>query len=298
MQVYPQSLPGRFAPVVTILIFGTLTSIAHAQVQKSGNDVYFLGGTNLIDATNAVAGSAYVGKDINGHFSDNQNHPYNPTVNLINGGSVAGNFISYNSSIVNMSGGTNNGLDVHNLSTVNMSGGTDNADLNGYDFSTINLSGGNVAGSLIAWGNDTINITGGHVSSGFSALNGSVTNWRGGTVDLGLTANNTSVINIYGSGLTAMLASDNGVSTYTLSGMLADMTTLSNEQIQVGDKTLSNPNQNAAINIYNAGSGIVTTLHPNGQISTAPVPEMSSVLTMLLGLSLPAAGFLAHKRRQ
>ncbi len=86
----------------------------------------------------------------------------NPTVNLVTGGSVDGDFEANDTSTINVSGGTvYNTLYALGGSTVNVSGGTIHQYLFAFNGSLVNVSGGSFGRYLYANNVSTVNITGG-----------------------------------------------------------------------------------------------------------------------------------------
>jgi len=97
---------------------------------------------------------------------------------------------AYNSSAVNISGGSLDYLYAYNSSAVNISGGSVH-DLYAYDSSTADVSGVSVY-SLYAYGSSTVSVTGGSVST-LRAYNTSAVEVSGGTVGYLYVYNNGTV---------------------------------------------------------------------------------------------------------
>ena len=133
--MYTLSFVRLACAALSIVALGALGRCASAQ------NAYYTTGTSTIDAAHSVNGNAFAGYDGNSG-TDSQGHPYNPTVNLVSGGSVGGYLYAYNSSTVNVSGGSvGNDLVAFSSSTVSVSGGSSNG-LFAYDNSTVSVSGG------------------------------------------------------------------------------------------------------------------------------------------------------------
>ena len=178
----------RLAALSTFTLLG-VAPIAHAQTTYFPNDYTI---------SDAVPGAAVVGF-ANQNDLHNRTNPTSPTVSLINGGSVL-YLLAYNSS------------------TVNVSGGSVGGDLYAFDSSTVNVSGGSINGALDASNSSTVNLSGG--SGGRS-----------------LFAQDSSVLNIFGHNLVAPLMDPNYIlfgtsySRYYLSGTLLDGTVLTNKAL-------------------------------------------------------------------
>ncbi len=161
--------------------------------------------------------------------------PSSPTVSLVPGGSVNGSFEVYNSSTVNISGGSVGGLDTHNSSTVNISGGSvGGLDTEGSE--TINISGG-VVRLLYTLQSSTVNLSGGSILGSVDATDLNTINISGGSIGGSLFAFRSSVFNFYGSGLTAPLVDPNygSFSRYSLSGTLLDGTVLTDKNLFISN---------------------------------------------------------------
>src|SRR5581483_5316819 len=93
--------PSRLALAALLACaLGGLTVSARAQ------DAFYTVGTYTIDAAHSVGNNAHVGLDSSFSPTDAMNNPYNPTVNLVTGGSVGGYLEAVNSSTVTISGGS------------------------------------------------------------------------------------------------------------------------------------------------------------------------------------------------
>ena len=111
----------------------TLSLGSHC-VTASAQNAYFTTGTYTIDYP--IIDNGFIGEDSSGD-------PYNPTVNLVKGGSVGLAVESYNSSQVNVSGGTiGSFLQAFDSSQVNISAGSVGSIVNGEDSTNIQISGG------------------------------------------------------------------------------------------------------------------------------------------------------------
>ena len=89
-----------------------------------------------------VNGSAYVGYANQTDRSQGAN-PTSPIVSLVSGGSIPGGLTAYNSSTVNVSGGSVSDLIAYNSSTVNVSSGSV-SNLYAEDSSTVNMYSGSI----------------------------------------------------------------------------------------------------------------------------------------------------------
>ena len=90
--------------------------------------------------------SNYVGyANISDITATPRKNPTSPTINFVTGGSIGGFLDAYNSSTVNVSGG---------------SIGSIGSDLHAYDSSTVNVSGGSISGDLWVNGAAVLNIFG------------------------------------------------------------------------------------------------------------------------------------------
>jgi hypothetical protein len=131
---------------------------------------------------------------------------YNNSTLIFSGGSgyVLTYTDAYNTSTVDITGGGDAGpghtIRAYDSSTVNLSGGSADS-LRAYDSSTMNLSGGSVD-HLYVNESSTVNLSGGSVD--YLYVNESSTvNLSGGSVD-GLNASESSIITIYGYDIRAL----------------------------------------------------------------------------------------------
>ncbi len=117
--MYARSSVRRASAALSILALCSLSHAASAQTAA-----FYTIGTYTVDAAHSVTVNAFSGYD-GSSFTDNQGHPYNPTVNLVSGGSIGSYLDAYNSSTVNISGGSiGSYLLAVDTSTVTISGGT------------------------------------------------------------------------------------------------------------------------------------------------------------------------------
>ena len=173
---------------------------------------------------------------------DSNLNPFNPTVGIVTGGDISGALILVNNSVVNMSGGS-------------------------------------VGSSVQTNVTSTFNLTGGTILGGIGLSDNSIANISGGSIPDGMTVYQSSTLNFFGTGLNATLIDPNdvnGFSDYTLSGTLADGTSLS-----------------ALPFFIQNGNGASFTLNTVG---SSAVPEPGSV-ALLVGMTTVGAGVLRRRRK-
>lgn len=185
-------------------------------------------------------GQSYTANDAmyqNGFIYVGQNSALNlpsntvATLNVVDGANVF-DVRGYNSSTINMSGGSVTYAEGFNNSTINISGGNmeaaygfNNSTVNisggsvyaaiGNNTSTVNISGGNIElAQCLGPGPGTMNISGGSVANVDGTFN-SIVNISGGIVDAA-NATDTSTINISGGSVTNAYGFNN--STLNISG--------------------------------------------------------------------------------
>ncbi len=165
--------------------------------------------------------------------------PSSPTVNVVSGGSIKTELDVFNSSTVNISGGSVGKIGGFNLnaldsSTINVSGGVV-INVEAVDNSTVTFSGGMVNAlsalvnaklfvtggtilyDLTAIGHSVTNISGGSFGSGSAVLADSIVNFSGGSFGGGISASDNSTTNVSGGSFGSRLfANDN--STIKVSG--------------------------------------------------------------------------------
>jgi hypothetical protein len=135
--------------------------------------------------------------------------PNHTTVNM-SGGQVFGGIYSYNSSILNLSGGQVNTMLTYDTSILNMTGGR-LSQLNLYENSRAYLSRNeNTNFDIYARDQSIINFSGTAQGTEVQALNTSIINISGGGI-VDLTAYNIGVISIYGGNITNIGAQDNSI---------------------------------------------------------------------------------------
>jgi hypothetical protein len=126
---------------------------------------------------------------------------------------------------VDISGGTVWGLAAYNSSTVDISGGTVSGGLAAHESSDVDISGGSMP-RLDACNSSTVEISGGSVG-GLGAYNYSTVDISGGSI-ANLTAHNSGVVTFYGQNFLAtgglILDGDRVLGTGTLSGEWMDGT--------------------------------------------------------------------------
>ena len=256
--------------------------------------------------------------------------PSSPTVNLVTGGILRGNGLSYtynsstlnvsggkiysglyanNSSTLNLSGGTVSNLYTFNSSMANVSGGSVDGDILAYDSSTVNISGGRV-NDLFAFDSNTVNVSGGYVSynlyaSGSSLLNmggGTVgdlyptsfgtVNLSGGTVQRSLNANMFSTVNVSGGSVDGNLyAHDSSLLNFFGHGLVA---------------SLIDPNPGGLSRYSLSGTLLDGTVWTNKNLYIANgkgarftlnnVPAPGSLVTALIGV-VPGVMLLRRRRK-
>ena len=205
-------LTHRLAVLSALTLFG-VAPIAHAQTYT-----FFPDDTTINSAVNTDY--AIVGYD-SGDIDNGFGGASSPTVTVVTGGS-AFDLNSYNSSTVNLRGGSvDDNLYSYDAGTINMSGGNA-VYVNAFDASTVNVSGGNIRNLLAASGTGTVNV-------------------RGGSFDGDLRANDNSLFNFFGSGLVAPISDMNDntgfYTLYSLSGTLRDGTVLTNQNLYIQNRT-------------------------------------------------------------
>jgi hypothetical protein len=220
----------------------TLAPSAGAQANYYPNDA---------TVSTQIGGFARVGYANDSDYASRTNVT-SPTVNIVSGGGFTGSLNTFGGSITNFSG------------TVPAAQLTDT--------STLNVSGGVINGVVVALLNNTVNITGGRVGQ-LTLRNQSRGNVSGGTIGTTLRVVNSSVLNFFGTGLGETLVNPDasGYSQYTLSGLLADGTSIAGRTLYV---------QN--------GTGTATFT----EVST---PEPGSV-ALFVGMGLSGGVFLRRRR--
>jgi hypothetical protein len=255
----------------------------------SAQDVFYTAGTSTIDATQSVLGNAWVGLDAQFNSTDpNTGNPYNATVNVVTGGSVGGQLDAFNSSQVNVSGGSVSLLQALNSSQVTVSGGSV-SELFADHSSQVNVSGGSVS-VLEAQNSSQVNVSGGSFSV-LLADHSSQVNVSGGTFgqftfgDGTFTSPNVNFYDRSSGGFTLIghnLAATNvgtdltrgGGTDYTLTGTLLDGTNLSGYVLDLGNAS--------TVTLQN--------------VTSAAVPELSSLLGF--GSFLALGGLAAFRQRK
>ncbi len=147
----------------------------------------------------------YAGGSYDDNFNRNFQSPSSPTVNVIKNANIIGEMDVFNSSTVNLYGGSIGFLSAFDNSTVNVSGGSSPFLLT-FDHSTVHMSHGNID-DLECQGN-RVKISSGNISS--KLLANSATNSRsdvlgscivdvtGGSINGQLDAYNSGILNLYG----------------------------------------------------------------------------------------------------
>jgi len=223
-----------------------------------------------------------------------------PTVTIADGADIPDAEI-FNSSIVNITGGTASIL-AYDDSTIHIQGGVtffalglDNTVINMYSGRVSDLEGqgrrvnvyGGIVGALVAntnssfagdtLGSCVVDVFGGTFEAGsdVTAFNDGILNLRGGLIQSDfLRAAEGGTLNIFGTNLVAQLINptgDNGYSIYTLSGLLADGSSINGVEMR----------------IRNDG---VTYGHSTFNLINVPAPGAAAILAV--------GGLLASRRRR
>lgn len=152
-------------PIINTLgaafVLAAFAPTAHAQ------DNFYTTGTSTIDAAHSVVGNVIAGADSGFNTIDPLGNPYNPTVNVVAGGTITGNVTAFNSTHINISGGFIGGfIQSLHTSTILITGGVIGGQVHANNQSTFTISGGSFAkgtaptfydfspGALILIGND------------------------------------------------------------------------------------------------------------------------------------------------
>ncbi len=188
--------------------------------------------------------------------------PSSPTVEIASGADIRDAEV-FNSSVVNITGGTAN-VFAYDDSTINIHGGVtflalglENAVINMYSGRVSDLEGqgrkinvyGGIVGALIANTNTTfagdtlgscvVDVFGGTFEAGsdVTAFNDGILNLHGGLIQSDfIRAAEGGTLNIFGTNLAAQLINPNGVngySIYTVSGLLADGSAINGVELRV-----------------------------------------------------------------
>lgn len=229
-------------------------------------DTYFPGDATI---NYEVPDYAIIGQDALGNN-------FSPTINLITGGSVDGILQTYNGSLVNMTGGTiGNGVITNDTSIFVKSNGSVNGLVYALNSSALKLQGGTLTDGVQIQDTATLAMSGGSVSLDLMASGNSLVDMSGGKIGGNFYAFDASVIKFHGTNLKEVLNSAmDGYSDYTLSGTLMDGTSLNGKELLV-----------------QTGTGA------SFQLLTAPIPETSSLVIIVLGVS-GGGLFLFRQERQ
>jgi len=119
----------------------------------------------------------FIGDDV---FVDYQTPEMYTTANCMDGATVR-NFVGFENSRINVSGGSIDGLDTFDSSQTNISGGLINGVSTAYDSSQVNITGGSIYDFYVR-DSSQINISGGYVQ-GLVSYENSQANIYGGSID-------------------------------------------------------------------------------------------------------------------
>ena len=310
----------RFSLAVTFAIAALTIALAAAK-PAAANDLFLTSGS--YDATDATYSNIYAGEDSSGHFSNN-GVPYVATLNVKSGANLATAF-GYNTSTMNISGGSVyqtlcgnsstmsiTGGNVHyasgyNSSTMNITGGSV-LEAFGYNSNTMNISGGAMIRSAFGSDNSTTNISGGSVSnaigsevSTFNISGGSLLyakcsicstfNISGGTLPNGLELyESTSTANFIGAGLSYVY---NGYNNRNPTEHYFDAFTISG--------TFAGASQSYQVYLYNPDDASGTANSTPRQFvfygqSVTAVPEAGTLALASIGFAVVGIGFVRRKR--
>jgi len=124
------------------------------------------------------------------------------TLNLVTGGWIQYTSYVYDSSQLNIFGGSINAhLSIYQSSQVSISGGSIHYDFRADDNSQVNISGGSIGGGSYAYGSSQVNISGGSMFGGLCAHDTSQVNFSGGSISGELHVFEDSQVNISGGSL-------------------------------------------------------------------------------------------------
>ena len=135
-------------------------------------------------------------------------------VNLLPGGLIGNDLVSYTNS------------------TVTVSGGEIGDDLEAWYNSTLTVSGGEIGDDLEAWNDSTATVSGGEIGDDLKAWDNSTVTVSGGTIGDDLNAHENSTLTIIGSGFNFPYGDyfDSGSLTgQVLTGLLGDGTPINNQ---------------------------------------------------------------------
>jgi hypothetical protein len=245
-----------------------MLALASAACVASAQNAFFPSDATL-DGSNPVFGDAYVGYANFEDFLASINGT-SPTITMVTGASIDGNMQTFNGSTLNIFDGTIGAsfgdLLGYNSSVVNMTGGSVNHDARFQASSTFNFMGGQILDDLTTNDAVTLHISGGSIGHSLLLNGASISTISGGTVLADVWVQDASSLTMFGPDLSASLTDPNFqggfYSQYTLFGHLVDGTDLTGE----------------IVNVQN-GSG--------AQFSVSTVPEPASFLA-LGGLALVA----------
>jgi hypothetical protein len=208
------------------------------------------GDTNIADPyTVTIASGAQVSR--NDFFNDGYSgvELFNTTTLNVTGGTIE-SVRSFNASAVNINGGTVGGLGVYDA-TITISSGVANY-VRSYGTGTINVTGGAIGNGIVA--NGPTNISGGNIDY-INGWTDSVVNITNGAIGY-LTTLDTSVINISGGVLTEVGGGGSSLINIT-NGNVVHVSSGGTSTVNVYDGIITHviAYQNGAINIYGGTIG-------------------------------------------
>jgi len=238
---------------------------------------------------------------------------------VVTGGSVTDGIWAYDTSTVNISGGTVNQVYAYDSSTVDMSAYWVNH-LDAFDTSTVDISGGSV-GDVMTYDSSTVNISGGSVQEDVYVVNTSTATISGGSVDEVWTAH-TGTVHITGGQV--RIAGVNGGVVNVSGGSIGGLTAYGSVLVNVSGGSIGSmyglKAYDSALVTFNApvfhlgpglsldgervlGTGILGGVWFDGTPWAVPISQNAAGATILAipepaTLSLLAVGGLAMLRRR
>lgn len=248
---------------------------------------YILTNTSL-DGSSNLPGDIVIGQDSTGTVNTS------PTVALLTG-STAVDAYSYNSSHVQVNGGSISTAFLHGSTTFDLFSGTLKNHFYGYDDSTANISGGSIGFDLYARDHSVVNVAGGSVGVNAGSSGDSMLRFSGGSVGKGSFFADNSIVTISGGSFGQSV----GVNFYmedhsalTLIGNDLTMTDIGpepgvGERFALGGRLLDGTDLTGYFLQEQGGF--------TGSVTLTNVPEPGSV-ALLGGASLTGAAVLRRRR--